>query len=246
MEQHTIIFQPSGRRAKVADGTTILNAARKMGVGIEAVCGDNLNCGKCKVKVMEGDFPKEGITSSLGHVSRMAEKDKKVVRELEEEIASAATEEARAKAQRKLDKLKKKHAELATEEMEENVRLACSTTVHGDLLVFVPELSRTSEGVVSKAAGKIDIELKPAVRKYYIQMEPPELSDPQGDFERVRDALEKAHGVKVETMDHRALQWLPDIVRHDDWKITVTVWGGKEVIRVEAGKVELNLGMAID
>ncbi|MDH5637991.1 MAG: ASKHA domain-containing protein [Nitrospinota bacterium] len=246
MEQHTLIFQPSGRRAKVAAGTTILNAARKMGVGIEAVCGDNLNCGKCKVVVMEGDFPKEGITSSLGHVSRMAEKDKKVVRELEEEIASATTEEARDKAKRKMDKLKKKHAELASEEMEENMRLACSTTIHGDVLVFVPESSRMSEGVVSKAAGKIDVELKPAVRKYYVQMEPPELSDPQGDFERVRDALEKEHGVKVETIDYRALQWLPDIIRHDDWKVTVTVWSGQEIIRVEPGKMELNLGMAID
>ncbi|MDH4183325.1 MAG: 2Fe-2S iron-sulfur cluster-binding protein, partial [Nitrospinota bacterium] len=246
MEQHTIIFQPSGRRAKVAAGTTILNAARKMGVGIEAVCGDNLNCGKCKVKVMEGDFPKEGITSSLAHVHRIAEKDKKIVRELEEEIASADSPEAKAKAQRKLDKLKRKHAELAAEEMEENIRLACSTTVQGDILVFVPESSRTSEGVVSKAAGKINVEIKPAVRKYYLELRAPELEDPQGDFERVKEGLEKRYGVKVETADYKTLQWLPDVVRQEDWKITATVWNGREIIRVEPGKVETNIGIAID
>jgi uncharacterized 2Fe-2S/4Fe-4S cluster protein (DUF4445 family) len=246
MEQFTIIFQPSGRRAKVAAGTTILNAARKMGVGIEAVCGDNLNCGKCKVKVMEGEFPKEGITSSLAHVNRVAEKDKKVVREMEESIATAATPEAKAKAERRLEKLKKKHAELAVEEMEENMRLSCSTTISGDLLIFVPESSRTSEGVVSKAAGKINVEIKPAVRKYYLEMEPPQLSDPVGDFERVKEALEKTHGVKVETIDYRAMQWLPDVIRKEDWKTTVTVLYGREIIRAEAGKVETNIGVAVD
>jgi hypothetical protein len=31
--EHTIIFQPSGRRDLVPEGTTILDAARKLGVG---------------------------------------------------------------------------------------------------------------------------------------------------------------------------------------------------------------------
>ena len=66
---HTIIFQPSGRRGQIPEGTTILDAARRLGVGIEAVCGEQLVCGKCRVKVMEGNFPKEGITSSMSHLS---------------------------------------------------------------------------------------------------------------------------------------------------------------------------------
>lgn len=246
MEQHTIIFQPSGRRAKIAEGTTILNAARKLGVGIEAICGDNLSCGKCKVKIMEGDFPKEGISSSLGHVHRIAEKDKAIVKELNELIKNAETDEERGKHQRKLDKLKAKHADLAAEEMEENVRLSCSTTIHGDVLVFVPEASRTSEQVVSKAAGVIDVEIKPAVRKYYVELTPPELHDPLGDMERLESALSAEHGLDGLTIDYRALQWLPDVVRQADWKITVTVLHGSEIIRVEPDKVETNLGIAID
>ncbi len=42
-----------------------------IGVGIEAVCGDNMVCGKCRVKVMEGSFPKEGIESSMSHLSEL-------------------------------------------------------------------------------------------------------------------------------------------------------------------------------
>ena len=78
--EHTIIFQPSGRRGKVPEGTTILDAARRLGVGIEAVCGEQLVCGKCRVKVMEGSFPKEGITSHMDHLSELDEKEIKVLK----------------------------------------------------------------------------------------------------------------------------------------------------------------------
>jgi uncharacterized 2Fe-2S/4Fe-4S cluster protein (DUF4445 family) len=76
---HTIIFQPSGRRGQVPEGTTILDAARMIGVGIEAVCGEQLVCGKCRVRVMEGSFPKEGITSAMCHLSGLSEKETTVL-----------------------------------------------------------------------------------------------------------------------------------------------------------------------
>lgn len=211
--KHTVIFQPSGRREQVPDGTTILEAARKMGVGIEAVCGELLVCGKCRVKIMEGEYPKEGITSSIDHVGEMAEKEIKT--------------------------LKKK-------ESAENIRLACSTTVHGDVLVFVPEASRTAKQIVSKAAGKIHVKIKPAVRKYYVELPGPTLDDPLGDLERLDQALLEQYGLKKLTIDYRALQSLPDALRNGDWKITVTVWQQKEIIRVEQGKVETNIGLAVD
>ena len=210
---HTIIFQPSGRRARVSEGTTILDAARKLGVGIEAVCGENLVCGKCRVKIMEGEFPKEDITSSLSHLGKVDEKEMKT--------------------------LKKK-------EKKENIRLACSTSIMGDVLVFVPEATRTGKQIVSKAAGKIKVKIKPAVKKYYVELPPPSLEDPYGDLERVCDALAKAHGLKKVSIDYRALQVLPDVLRTGDWKVTVTVWQNHEIIRVEAGRVETNVGLAVD
>jgi len=210
---HTIIFQPSGRRGQVPEGTTILDAARKLGVGIEAVCGEQLVCGKCRVMVMQGNFPKEGITSSMSHVSGLDEKEIKV--------------------------LKRKDA-------EEHVRLACSTKILGDVIVFVPEASRTGKQVVSKAAGVIKVKLKPAVKKYYVELPVPALGDPLGDFERVENGLRKKHRLKGLAIDYLTLQSLPDVVRKSDWKITVTVWNNAEIIRVEPGRVETNLGLAID
>src|SRR5512134_2447776 len=179
--EHTIIFQPSGRRGRVPEGTTILDAARRLGVGIEAVCGEQLVCGKCRVKVMEGNFPKEGITSAMKHLSGLDEKEIKV--------------------------LKRKDS-------DEHVRLACCTKILGDVLVFVPEASRTGKQVVSKAAGKIKVRLKPAVRKYYVELPLPTLDDPLGDFERIEQVLYAANPkMKKLSIDYRALQKLPDVVR---------------------------------
>ncbi|HUJ18176.1 MAG TPA: ASKHA domain-containing protein [Nitrospirota bacterium] len=210
---HTIIFQPSGRRGKVPEGTTILDAARRLGVGIEAVCGEHMVCGKCRVKVMEGSFPKENITSSMKHLSDLDEKEIKV--------------------------LKRKDS-------DEHIRLACSTKILGDVLVFVPEASRTGKQVVSKAAGVIKIKLKPAVLKYYVELPHPSLDDPLGDFERLEKALSKTHRVKGLSIDYRALQVLPDAIRKGDWKVTVTVWNKSEIIRVEPGEVTTNIGLAVD
>jgi len=210
---HTIIFQPSGRRGQVPEGTTILDAARRLGVGIEAVCGEQLVCGKCRVKVMEGSFPKEGITSAMSHLSGLDEKEIKV--------------------------LKRKDS-------DEHIRLACSTKILGDVLVFVPDASRTGKQVVSKAAGVIKVKLKPAVKKYYVELRVPALGDPLGDFERVENALAKKHKLKKLSIDYRALQKLPDVVRKGEWKVTVTVWNNAEIIRVEPGKVETNIGLAVD
>ncbi len=64
-----VIFTPSGRRGRFADGTTVLDAARSLGVDLDSVCGGRGLCGRCQVRPAEGQFPKHGITSSGGHLS---------------------------------------------------------------------------------------------------------------------------------------------------------------------------------
>jgi uncharacterized 2Fe-2S/4Fe-4S cluster protein (DUF4445 family) len=58
-----VIFQPSGRRGRVPVGTTIMEASRLLGVGIEALCGGHQVCGKCRVLIESGHFSKYGIAS---------------------------------------------------------------------------------------------------------------------------------------------------------------------------------------
>ncbi len=67
--KYNIVFQPSGLRGKVVNGVTILNAARQLGVSLESVCGGKGTCGKCKIRIEEGNYVKYGIQSSVAATS---------------------------------------------------------------------------------------------------------------------------------------------------------------------------------
>ena len=68
-----IVFQPSGRRGEIEAGKSILEAARTLGVGIEATCGGARVCGKCRVIVEEGNFDKLSVKSAADHLSPVGE-----------------------------------------------------------------------------------------------------------------------------------------------------------------------------
>jgi uncharacterized 2Fe-2S/4Fe-4S cluster protein (DUF4445 family) len=76
-QQFTIVFQPSGLRGKITDGATILDAARRLGAGLESVCGGKGVCGKCKVRIEEGYFAMYGIHSSIDAVTSREEANEK-------------------------------------------------------------------------------------------------------------------------------------------------------------------------
>jgi uncharacterized 2Fe-2S/4Fe-4S cluster protein (DUF4445 family) len=69
MTDAQVIFTPSGRRGRFEPGTTILDAARSLGVDLDSVCGGRGLCGRCQVVPAEGSYPKHGIESSDGHLT---------------------------------------------------------------------------------------------------------------------------------------------------------------------------------
>ncbi len=212
-QKYTIVFQPSGVRGKVADGTTILDAARQLGAGIESVCGGKGTCGKDKVKIEEGYFAKYGIHSAVASVSTKEKIDEKL---------------------------------LSKQQIKQNYRLACQTRIHGDVVIFVPEESRKGQQVVRKEATARKIKLNPAIKKYYVELKPATLHDATGDFERLQGELGKKYKLSDLTIDYPALLSLQNTVREGDWKVTVSVWKKKEIVRVEAGQVKRGYGLAVD
>ena len=67
------IFTPSGRRGRFRAGTSLLVAARRLGVDLDSVCGGRGICGRCQVTVCEGSYPKHGIESRASHVTGIEE-----------------------------------------------------------------------------------------------------------------------------------------------------------------------------
>ncbi len=58
-----VVFTPSGRAGAVSAGTTVLDAARGLGVDLDSVCGGRGICGRCQVVPSVGSFPKWAITA---------------------------------------------------------------------------------------------------------------------------------------------------------------------------------------
>ena len=55
-------FEPSGLKADVPVGTTVLDAANKAGIYLSSICGGDGYCGKCKVIISEGQFKSKSTT----------------------------------------------------------------------------------------------------------------------------------------------------------------------------------------
>jgi uncharacterized 2Fe-2S/4Fe-4S cluster protein (DUF4445 family) len=132
------------------------------------------------------------------------------------------------------------------EEKKSGYRLGCVAKVEGDVLIFVPEESRAGKQVVSKKARDIHIDHDPAVKIYYVEVEPPTFEEPTGDFERICRELEKEYGLKDLKIGIFTLRQLPTALRDGEWKVTVSVWNDQEIIRVRPGKAEHSYGLAID
>jgi uncharacterized 2Fe-2S/4Fe-4S cluster protein (DUF4445 family) len=72
-----VLFMPSGKRGHFPVGTTVLDAARSLGVYVESVCGGRATCGRCQIEIQEGNFAKHKIVSSNDHISARGPKEER-------------------------------------------------------------------------------------------------------------------------------------------------------------------------
>lgn len=212
-QQPLVIFMPSGRRGRVKPGQSLLDIARQMGVEIESICNGRQTCGKCKVCVEEGDFPKHGIHSRPENLSPPDETERQL-----------------------LERLK-----------SEDCRLSCSAYVRGDVLVTVPEESQAQKQIIRKTATERLIEINPAIRQLYVEVDEAELGEHRGDWGRLQAALSEQWELPEDTtIDLLALRRLQAALRQADWAVTVTLWQEREVIDIRPGYDEGIYGLAVD
>jgi uncharacterized 2Fe-2S/4Fe-4S cluster protein (DUF4445 family) len=70
---HRVVFTPSGHAGQFVDGTSVLDAARQLGVDLDSVCGGRGICGHCQVTPSTGSFAKWAITSDATALGRRAD-----------------------------------------------------------------------------------------------------------------------------------------------------------------------------
>ena len=72
-----VVFSPSGKRGRFPCSTSVLSAARSLGVDIDSVCGGRAICGRCQVLVSEGEFASHNIVSRTANLSSPGEAEQR-------------------------------------------------------------------------------------------------------------------------------------------------------------------------
>ena len=213
-DQHRIVFTPSGKRGDFAEGTSVLEAARALGVDVDSVCGGRGICGRCQVLVAEGDFAKHGIQSTADHLTEW--------NSVEERYTS------------------KRGA------LGEHRRLGCQAKLCGDVVIDVPPESQVHRQVVRKKAETRAITLEPVVRLYFVEVAEPDIDSPSSDFTRLIEALKTQWNIDAAMPDLAVLRGLQKTLRKGEWKVTVAVRKGHDIVAIYPGLVETAYGVAVD
>jgi uncharacterized 2Fe-2S/4Fe-4S cluster protein (DUF4445 family) len=125
-------------------------------------------------------------------------------------------------------------------------RLSCQAVVGGDLVVDVPAESQVHKQVIRKRAEVRDIEVDPAIRLHYVEVDEPDMHNPTGDLERLQRALAAQWGLAGLECDLRTLQKLQKTLRQGNWRVTVAVHRGQRITYVWPGFHDRAFGLAVD
>ena len=126
-------------------------------------------------------------------------------------------------------------------------RLSCHARLMGDIVIDVPASSQVHKQIIRKRAEVRNIELDPAIRLHYVQVEEPTLETKTGDLERLMDALDSQWGLsQLEDIDIRSLQRIQTCLRKGEWQVTIAVHRNVRITGIWAGFHDKAYGLAFD
>ena len=189
-QQHTVTFLPANRSVKVKDGSSVIEAAQKASLHINASCGGAGVCGKCRVIVESGEV--EGGNSE----------------------------------------------KLSAEDFANGYRQACTSEIHADITVRIPEESGRQKGglgidvpVRHRARMHVfDIEsvkkegiFYPPVEKVCLELPKPGPHDNRSDVGRLIQGLADQMGKHRLVTGLTVLRKVRRALREKDFLVTATI-----------------------
>ncbi|WP_455281317.1 ASKHA domain-containing protein [[Eubacterium] cellulosolvens] len=138
---------------------------------------------------------------------------------------------------------------LSKSDLASGYRLAClvKTLKRTRLKIEIPPESEETQQrlVVSGFMPKISIQ--PTIKKVYLEIKPPTLNDPKSDLQRLTSALEKICRFRITDINYNSLKELATVLRYDDWKVTVSIFKNREIVRIESGDTSKSCyGFSVD
>ncbi len=186
-----VTFEIEGGQSVIVEcnvGDNLLELARRSNVAIDAPCSGNGSCGKCRVRLVEGEL--ESLKSR--HISDPCS-------------GNGSCGKCRVRlVEGELESLKSRH--ISEEEYAAGWRLSCNSKVMGDVTVFVPDIASAYQSRMKTAdlsSGKeiaifqeLQQDLRQAgipfvnrFRSLDLTMDEPTLDDTMPDNERLTWAI---------------------------------------------------------
>ena len=224
MASFSVFFQPHGRRVRVPKGASILRAALDAGVHINASCGGDGVCGKCRIQIESGRV--DGKRSDRIRASEWVDGYR---------LACKATvcEDVTIRVPMESD--------LDPAALEGPVSARCTARL------VRPALEDILDDVLD---GYPAI---PPLEKVYLELPPPTAGDNLPDTTRLINELRRQYDEHGLAIDYEVIRRLPDTLRNADFKVTATllrpVWPNSKtrVLHVAAGNsITDNLAVPVD
>jgi len=224
MDKCKVLFIPDNKTVVVERGTTLLAAAISCHIHLNAACGGDGVCGKCKVIVKKG-----AIHSEPSGKITLEERKRGVHLACQTLVESDM--EVEIPHESRLDL-----SALSSDEL--NLRLRGVFADAEDIFEAKPRLG---DDIFSYA---------PLVSKFYLEILKPSFDDKTSDLERVTRALEEKIGRAPLLTGLANIRKLGVLLRSSDWKVTVAVshkGNVPEIISIEPGdRADKNFGFAFD
>ncbi len=148
-------------------------------------------------------------------------------------------------------------------DLKKGWRLACKTKINNDLIhiiekkkapqfrILLPDEFILEDFKILTSGTNKGVELNPAVKKLYLEVQKPSLDKPVPDIERIISSLRSIDNNFSEeisiTFDFRIMKDIPHVLRESNHKITLTFWNNNTVIDIEPGNTVVeNYGIAFD
>ena len=211
-----IVFTPSGRQGRVPHGTSVLAAARQLGVDIDSVCGGRAMCGRCQVNVGVGEFAKHGIRSGADSLDDVTAVETRYADKRGLAAGRRLSCQAKLCADVVIDvppesqvhnQLVRKEADGRQIEMDPIVRLCFVEVREPDMHEPSGDLRRLIEAVETQWPDRVTGPIR---------------------------------------CDLHVIQTLQPILRAGKWRVTVALRNGTDIIAVWPGLKEQVVGVAID
>jgi uncharacterized 2Fe-2S/4Fe-4S cluster protein (DUF4445 family) len=232
MNKYKVIFLLDQKEAEVAEGTTLFEAAEKVGVYLNSLCGGEGVCGKCRVQVIKGDLKPDKNAIALF---------------TKDEIKKGYVLACQSIVRDNLEIMVPPESRLEGEQIMAESRLEGQKKWQEATPI---RYSQPDWVAVAKRPYEPASFFEPLVTKVYLELPEPTSEDNAPDTGRITMGLKKKLRYPSYETPLSCLEDLSMKLRRSGWKVTITVARHNEIgkiLQIEEGNTaDKNYGVAID